>query len=275
MNDSGYSLPGESCPIGNQIIRLQSVASTNDYAWKLALEGAPHGLVVVADQQTGGRGRRGRSWLSPPGMNLTFSFVLRPPLPLPAIPPLSLVAAVALFSCLESHIPHLAIKWPNDLYCGDRKLAGILSEMKLDGREPEFVIVGIGVNVNSQADDWPPELRSAAISLRQAVGKTFNLRRLLPEFLQSFHSWYECYLRHGLHGPLAEVLAGNSYLCGKRVIVAVNGRTLQGRAGNIDEFGRLLIYDEQGTCRAVVAGEATVLEMEDFEKRGDADDSGG
>ncbi|MEA3240718.1 MAG: biotin--[acetyl-CoA-carboxylase] ligase, partial [Pseudomonadota bacterium] len=128
------SIPGCS-PIGGRIIQLKSVDSTNDYAWNLALEGAKHGLVVVADQQTGGRGRLGRSWLSPPGMNLAFSLILRPSLPPPDIPPLSLVAAVALFSCLVTHIPRLSIKWPNDLYCGDRKLAGILSEMKLKGRE--------------------------------------------------------------------------------------------------------------------------------------------
>lgn len=275
MNDSGYSLPGESCPIGNQIIRLQSVASTNDYAWNLALEGANHGLVVVADQQTGGRGRLGRSWLSPPGMNLAFSLVLRPSLPPRDIPPLSLVAAGALLSCLVTHIPRLSIKWPNDLYCGDRKLAGILSEMKLKGLETDFVIVGIGINVNTMAADWPLELRSTAISMRQAVGKIFALRKLLPELLASFNSWYKCYLSHGFHGPVQQILGENSYLFGKRVTIAVNGRTIQGRAGNVDEYGRLLVYDDREVCWPVVAGEATVMEMGDPEKIGDDNDSGG
>ncbi len=275
MNDSGYSLSGELCPIGNRIIHLKSVASTNDYAWNLACEGAKHGLVVVADQQTGGRGRLGRSWLSPPGMNLAFSLVLRPSLPPQDVPPLSLVAAVALFSSLSAEIPRLSIKWPNDLYCGDRKLAGILSEMKLCGRETDFVIVGIGVNVNSQVDDWPPELRSTVVSMRQAVGNTFDLRELLQKFLSSFHFWYERYRIHGFHGPVQQILVENSYLFGKWVTIAINSRTIQGSAGNIDEYGRLLVYDDRGICWPVVAGEATVMEMGNFEKRGDADDSCG
>jgi BirA family biotin operon repressor/biotin-[acetyl-CoA-carboxylase] ligase len=275
MSDSGYSLPGDLCSIGGQLIHLKSVASTNDYAWNLALEGAKHGLVVVADQQTGGRGRLGRSWLSPPGMNLAFSLILRPSLPPQDVPPLSLIAAVALFSFLSVVIPRLSIKWPNDLYCGDRKLAGILSEMKLCGRETDFVIIGIGVNVNSQEDDWPPELRSTAISMRQAVGKTFDLRELLQKFLPFFHSWYERYLSHGFHGQIQQILGTNSYLFGKRVTIAINGRTIQGKAGNIDEYGRLLVYDDREICWPVVAGEATVMDMGDLEKRGDANDSCG
>ncbi len=272
MNDSGYSLSDEFCPIGGRIIYLKSVSSTNDYAWNLALEGAKHGLVVVADQQTGGRGRLGRSWMSPPGMNLAFSLVLRPSLPPGDIPLLSLVTAVALFSCLKTEIPHLTIKWPNDLYCGDRKLAGILSEMRLKGRETDFVIVGIGVNVNTMSDDWPLELRSTAISMRQAVDEIFDLSELLQKFLSSFHSWYECYLSHGFHGQIPQILAKNSYLFGKRVTIAINGRTIQGRAGNIDEYGRLFVYDDREICWPVVAGEATVMEMGDPEYRGDDND---
>ncbi len=268
MNDSRCSMPGESCPIGSRIISLKTVSSTNDYVWNLALEGAEHGLVVVADQQTGGRGRLGRSWLSPPGMNLTFSLLLRPSLPSQDIPQLSLVAAVALFSCLGTYTSLLSIKWPNDLYCGDRKLAGILSEMKLKGRETDFVVVGIGVNVNSMAADWPLELRSTAISLRQTVGKIFDLRELLRKFLASFHYWYECYLSHGFHGSIKQVLEKNSYLFGKQVTIAINGRSIQGRAGNVDAFGRLLVYDERETCWPVVSGEATVKEMGDLEKKG-------
>ena len=261
--------------IGRRIIHLKSIDSTNDYAWKQALEGAEHGLVVVADQQTGGRGRLGRSWLSPAGMNLTFSLVLRPPLPPGNIPPLSLVVAVALFSCLAADIPHLSIKWPNDLYCGDRKLAGILSEMRLRGRETDFVIVGIGLNVNTVAADWPLELRTTATSLRQAAGRKFARRALLQKILSSLESWYEIYCRRGLPGPIQEILEKNSYLRGKRVSIAVDGHPLRGVAGNIDAYGRLLVYDDQQTCWPVVAGEATVLEIKDAEKRGDVDDTRG
>jgi len=273
MNDSGYSLSGELCSIGNQIIHLKSVTSTNDYAWNLALEGAKHGLAVVAEQQTGGRGRLGRSWLSPPGMNLAFSLVLRPALPPQDIPPLSLVAAVALFSSLSAEASCLSIKWPNDLYSGDRKLAGILSEMKLCDRGTDFVIVGIGVNVNTMAEDWPPELRQTAISMRQAAGKQFQLAAVLPHFLTSFHCCYEQYCAGGLHGSLLEILREHSYLSGRQVVVEVNDRIIRGQAGEIDEHGRLLVYDENGYCWPVAAGEATVAGLGEPEKRGDDDDS--
>ncbi|NIA19420.1 MAG: hypothetical protein GWP07_03160, partial [Xanthomonadaceae bacterium] len=127
----------------------------------------------------------------------------------------------------------------------------------------------------SMADDWPLELRSTAISMRQAVGEIFDLRELLQRFLSSFHSWYETYLSHGFHGSISQILAKNSYLHGKRVTIAINGRTIEGWAGNIDEYGRLLVYDDREACWPVVAGEATVVEMGDSEKGGDDHDSCG
>ena len=273
MNDSGY-VP-VAIPAGWRIIHLQSVDSTNDYAWRLAENGAPHGQVVVADRQTGGRGRRGRIWRSPPGANLTFSLVLRPAIPPAAAVPLSLVAAVALFSCLETEISCLTIKWPNDLYCGDRKLAGILSELKLRDRKTDFVVVGIGLNVNTLLADWPPELRETAISMRQAAGKQFQLPEVLQQFLTFFHCCYEQYCVGGLQDSVLEILRKYSYLSGRQVVVEVNGRMIQGQAGEIDEHGRLLVYDESGSCRPIAAGEATIVSMNAADKKGDDHDFGG
>ena len=265
MNASEYFPPVGTNPLGGRLVRLESVGSTNDYAWQLALDGAEHGLVVVADRQTGGRGRRGRSWLSPPGTNLAFSMLLRPTSLAPdAVPPLSLVAAAALLSCLREDVPDLSIKWPNDLYCGDRKLAGILAEMRLKGRETEFVVVGIGLNVNSGADDWPPELAATAVSMFQAAGRKFDLDEILQRFLSSFNDGYHDYCRQGLRGSVRRVLTEASYLAGRRVSVVVNGRSIGGTAGDIDEQGRLLVYDDHGVCWPVAAGEATVANMEAF-----------
>jgi len=264
MNAFEYFPPADANPFGGRIVHLESVGSTNDYAWRLAQDGAEHGLVVVADRQTGGRGRRGRSWLSLPGASLAFSIVLRPFLTPDAVPPLSLVTAVALLSSLQSTIPGLSVKWPNDLYCGDRKLAGILPEMKLKSRETEFVIVGIGLNVNSKAADWPPELSATAVSMHQVTGESFDLDEILRRFLFSFHSYYRDYCRQGLRGAVRQVLTGASYLGGKQVTVAVNGGTIRGTAGDIDDHGRLLVYDDHGVCWPVAAGEATVVGMQMF-----------
>lgn len=273
MNDSEFLPSADSA--GWRIIQLKSTTSTNDHAWKLASEGAGHGLVIVAERQTGGRGRRGRTWLSPPGANLTFSLILRPFLLPEAVPPLSLVAAAALFSCLKTDIPHLAIKWPNDIYSGNRKLAGILSEMKMKGRETDFVLVGIGLNVNALPDDLPPALRETAVSMRQATGRQFQLSQVLHRFLLAFQPRYEQYCRHGLRGSLLEILRKHSYLSGRRVVVKVDGRTLVGTAREIDTHGRLLVDDESGSCWPVTAGEATIMKMDGSEQRGDAHGSGG
>jgi len=261
MNAFEYFPPADANPFGGRIVHLESVGSTNDYAWRLAQDGAEHGLVVVADRQTGGRGRRGRSWLSLPGASLAFSMILRPFLAPDAVPPLSMVAAAALFSCLQSTIPCLSVKWPNDLYCGDCKLAGILPEMKLKGRETEFVIVGIGLNVNSKTADWPPELSATAVSMHQVTGESFDLDEILWRFLFSFHSCYRDYCRQGLRGAVLQVLTEASYLGGKQVTVAVDGRAIRGTAGDIDDHGRLLVYDDHGFCWPVAAGEATVVKM--------------
>lgn len=146
---------------------LQETTSTNDVVKGLALDGAPEGTVVTAACQTGGRGRHGRSWVSPPGKGLFYSILLRPDWPAAEAPRLGILMGVAVYRLLqEAGIPNLSIKWPNDVQAAGRKIAGILVEPRISGGRIEFAVAGIGVNVGYEQSDFPPELQGRVTSCR-------------------------------------------------------------------------------------------------------------
>src|SRR5262249_7148114 len=174
-------LDGLRLMIAWRVQRVASTGSTNDDAAALVRAGAPHGTVVVADEQTQGRGRQGRSWGSPPGANLHLSAVLRPPLPPHEAPPLTLAAAVAVCDALRGLGADARIKWPNDVVIDDRKVAGILTESSTRGGGLDAVVIGIGVNVNWT--ELAPELAATATSVALAVGRPVDRERLCADLL--------------------------------------------------------------------------------------------
>ncbi|MBW1645336.1 MAG: biotin--[acetyl-CoA-carboxylase] ligase [Deltaproteobacteria bacterium] len=243
---------------GRRLVYLAEVDSTNRYAWELAAAGAAAGTVVVAERQTGGRGRRGRQWTSAPGKNLTFSVIVRPALPADRVPLLALAAGAAGLSLLLAELPDLQVKWPNDLYCRGRKLAGILAESRLKGKKLDFAILGVGLNVNSEAVDFPPSLRATATSLCLLTGRRYDLPGLLADYLGHLDDWQAELQQHGFGGRLRSLLAAHSYLRDRQVTIEVDGRPVSGRVCGLDENGRLLLAAGDGRRLAVAAGEATV-----------------
>ena len=153
------------------LVCLAVTDSTNRVAMEMAENGAKHGTVVVADAQTAGRGRMGRRWVSPAGKNLYVSLLLRPSVPTVDATRLALVAGVALADAVEAVGVPASLKWPNDLYCGGRKAAGILAEMASDPDGVRHVVIGVGLNVNMEEADFPPDLRGTATSLRILRGE--------------------------------------------------------------------------------------------------------
>src|SRR5512145_2072069 len=151
--------------LGQVVHWYEELGSTNDRAKELADEGAEHGEVVVAEAQTAGRGRRGRSWASPARRNLYFSVVLRPELPPTRAAEITLVASVAICDALRQAGVEAGIKWPNDLLASGRKIAGILTELAAEPEQVQWVVLGVGVNVNARREDFPEELRGEATSL--------------------------------------------------------------------------------------------------------------
>ena len=150
-----------------EIVIFDKTGSTNIEAFNLASAGAPEGTIVLSEEQVSGKGRLGRTWSSPPGKNIYLSIISRPPMPPHLASRLTIVTAVALSDTLiESGITEHRIKWPNDIMAGEKKLSGILTEMKGDTDSIDFIITGIGINVNTTADDYPGGLSGTATSIK-------------------------------------------------------------------------------------------------------------
>jgi len=239
---------------------FSEIGSTNSYARELAESGAVEGEVVVAESQAQGRGRLGRKWQSPPYANLYFSIVLRPKLPPAQAPQITLMAAVALADALGSFVPQaVAIKWPNDILVGGRKLAGILTEAACDSERLHYVILGIGVNLNYRFESMPEEIQARATSTAELTGKSTNRESFL---IRLIHDLERCYgeLEASGFGGLAPRWEAHFGWRGKTVRVELLDQRLEGRAQGIDKDGALLIEDSQGGLHRVIAGDVIPLE---------------
>lgn len=224
-----------------------STGSTNDEARAAAHRGAADGTAFVAHTQTAGRGRGGHRWHSPAGENVYASVLLRPSARPDAMSALTLAIGVALAGVVDGYLadPRALIKWPNDIYVDDNKLAGILVEATLQGDRPPVIVVGVGLNVLTET--FPPELR--ATSLRLAGATTIDADRVAADVIAAVRATGTRFLRDGLAGDLAE-LRRRDYLRGKRVCVD----DVSGTCTGIDDAGRLLVGD-----RPVASGVVTLL----------------
>jgi BirA family biotin operon repressor/biotin-[acetyl-CoA-carboxylase] ligase len=239
-----------------RIVWFAETDSTQRVARDLARGGAEEGTVVVAEAQTAGRGRLGRSWHSPSGVNVYASIVLRPPLPPARVPQLALVAGLAVAEAVERTASVRAqLKWPNDVIVDDRKLAGILTEMDAEVERVQHVVVGIGINVN--VDAFPDELRDRATSLRHATGAPVARAPLLAALLAALEARYDRFVEGGF-APLRGPWQARSWLDGKEVRVAAPEGQLTGRVLGLDDDGALRIAAADGTVQRVVAGEVTL-----------------
>ena len=187
LGDALRAVPGVAA-----VHAFDEVGSTNAVAMQLAIDGAPEGTVVVADAQSAGRGRAGRSWWSPPGSHVYASFILRPRWPALKAPHLPLDAAVAVAAAIESATGlHAAVRWPNDVFLAKKKVAGILSELRPSSDRVDFVVIGIGIDVAPLGADVPPEIAAVATSLSDAAARPIDRaqvgRALATELLASYH----------------------------------------------------------------------------------------
>ncbi|WP_438019693.1 biotin--[acetyl-CoA-carboxylase] ligase [Sorangium sp. So ce315] len=249
--------------LGRPLAVAAETASTNDDARSAAAAGAPHGAAFLADAQTQGRGRGGRSWHSPPGENLYLSVVLRPRLPASSVAPIALVMGLAVASVVERRLAsserrvapgdaaEVRLKWPNDVLAGGRKLAGILVEAQLRGDAVSSVIVGVGLNVHTSS--FPPELSARATSLALLGAGGVPREVLAAELLQALGDAAARFEAERL-APFAADLARMDWLRDRRVEVA----GVSGVAAGIDADGHLLVRGADGVLRAVAAGEVSV-----------------
>jgi len=240
------------------ILRFESLPSTNTEAARQAALGAPEGLCVVAREQTAGRGRRERSWVSPKDAGLYVSVVLRPTLGARDWPLITLAAALAARDALADVCGLEAdIKWPNDLLAGGRKLCGILAETA-EGARGRAVVLGVGVNLSERA--FPEELRDNATSIEGQTGRAPDAERLLAALLQSLAARYET-----LHEPggaariVSDWEAHSSYAHGRRVHVRLAEETFEGTTRGLAPDGALRVETDEGNVRIVRAGDVTAV----------------
>ena len=238
--------------IGRRIVFEELLESTNLTAQDLGNAGEPEGVVVVADAQSGGRGRDGRSWVSPKGVNLYFSILLRPECTVARSSQLSIAAAFSLHRALSPYAP-VQVKWPNDIWCGGRKLSGILCSLSCMGSRTDFVVVGIGVNVN--LDKFPEGVPGTSLLLE--CGRRFDRAALLGEILAAFEQEYDAWRSMPDLSPWQARWKEISLLEGRHVEVEQGGRLISGVADGISPEGYLRLV-EDGQVHEVTVGDAHI-----------------
>jgi BirA family biotin operon repressor/biotin-[acetyl-CoA-carboxylase] ligase len=256
--DDLLSRLGPTQVAGRDIRVFESTRSTMDVTEKLARDGVNQGAVVFAEAQTKGRGRLGRRWLSPPRKGLWFSILWRPQIRPQSATQLTVAAATALSRAIERQTGlSPKIKWPNDILLREKKVAGILTELRAELDLVEYVIVGIGVDVNLTASDFPPDVRKLATSLKIETGQSLDRAGLAAAILRELDSDY-ARICAGRFEAVADEWEARCSTLGKNVVIRVGNRRVEGRAEALDADGALLVRTQHGHLEQVTGGDVTV-----------------
>ena len=244
--------------VGRDIRVFEETNSTNDVAEKLARDGVKEGVVVFAESQTRGRGRLGRKWISPPRKGLWFSVLLRPDLRPQAATQLTVAAATALVRAIRDQTGLTPeIKWPNDILIKGRKVAGVLTELSAELDRVKHLILGIGVDVNLAASEFPADLRKLATSLKIETGRHVHRATLAARILSEIDRDYERIRGHRFH-EIVDEWEQHCATLGRRVSIQIGERVLQGHAEALDEDGALLLRTQHGRLERIIGGDVTL-----------------
>ncbi len=234
--------------LARRIILYDSIGSTNAAAMAAAAEGADGGTLFIAEEQTGGKGRKGRSWASAKGRSLTFSLLLRPA---GRKDGLTALLALAVARSLGDSLEGVAVKWPNDIYLNGKKLGGILAESKDD-----FAVIGLGLDVNEEAGDFSPAIAGEAISMRIARTRVFDRGIVLCRILEAFEGLYDRFEKEGF-APFREEIQSKLLFVGARVVIESGEGSFDGIMTGITDEGRLRL-EMNGTERVFSSGDLTL-----------------
>lgn len=245
--------------IGKEILFYETVDSTNTVGEALAEKGRAEGTVIIADSQEKGRGRLGRSWVSPPSLNIYMSMVLRPKIEPKDTTLITIMAAVGCTIALRKVTGlNVSIKWPNDLMVSDKKMGGILTEMRVARKKIKYVVTGIGINVNMDSDALPDEIKEIATSIKIETGMSYPRAEILIEILNQIDHWYRILKEMRRKELLYEWQLLTSTL-GRQVKITTSKETLTGLAESIDDEGMLVLRLPSGAPRVIRSGDLTVL----------------
>lgn len=243
-------------PFAKRIHHFFKVGSTNDVALRLGQEGEPHGTLVIAEEQTAGRGRAGRVWHSEKSSGIHVSVLLRPQLPPGEAPLLTLLAGLAARDAVAEQTGLEAdVRWPNDLLLGGKKFCGILTEMQAEPDRIHFVVIGIGLNVNHTR--FPESLVGVATSLRIEAGRAASRLELLVKLLRQLDRYYNRFLAEGARPILERFAQVSSYARGKRVRISTPTESYVATTAGLEPNGLLRVVREDGRSEAVISADVT------------------
>jgi len=244
--------------LGREIHYERSIDSTNNLAKKLAAQGAPEGTLVIAEEQTAGKGRLGRQWIAPFGLGIWFSLILRPKITPSQASQITILVSLALQeSIVELTGLPAQVKWPNDLLIGEKKAVGILVEMSGEMDTVNYLVVGIGINVNLSLEDFPRELQSKATSLKEEKGEAVDRLQLIWLFLKKLENYYD-FLRQGDYLGLLEKWKKISCTLGRWIRVTAPSERWEGKAVDVTPGGALILQLADGTTKEITAGDVSL-----------------
>ncbi|MCK4738930.1 MAG: biotin--[acetyl-CoA-carboxylase] ligase [Deltaproteobacteria bacterium] len=244
--------------IANNLLYFKELDSTNTKALQLAKEGATEGTTLIAETQSGGKGRLGKDWHSPPGVNIYTSIILRPKIAPQKAQSLTLMAAIAVAKTIEEFSPiKPSVKWPNDILVEGKKIAGILTEMSSETEQINHIALGIGINVNMKDQDFPNDICKTATSLAVLKGEKIDRAEVARALYSNVEKWYKVFLDTDLSSIIDTWL---NYFTSKGKKICVSGTPpTEGICMGIDSDGALLIKNDDGTTKRVLSGEITSI----------------
>ena len=279
ISRKGYKLVGESEILDSKaleiemkesqyfskIIHFNTIDSTSNKAKQMAYQGAAEGTVVISEEQTGGRGRLGRQWMSPKGTGIWMSIILKPQIEPQEATKITQVAAAAVALAIRNLTGcKPGIKWPNDVILGGKKVCGILTEMGGELNSVNYVIVGIGINVNMHNKDFPEDLLETATSLMEFCGKTFSRKLLVINILREFEELYLDFTINNNINKSVSICRDLSVTLGNQVKIIQRGNEMLGEALDITENGELIIKNSEGKIQNIMSGEVSVRGIQGY-----------
>ncbi|MBY0116056.1 biotin--[acetyl-CoA-carboxylase] ligase [Paenibacillus sp. FSL L8-0435] len=255
IDATALQLALDTTVFGRKAVLLTSTLTTQGDVLKLAEQGQAEGAVVVAEEQTGGRGRFGRQWFSPPGKGIWMSVLLRPDLPLQHTPQLTLLTGVAVCRAVRACSgADAGIKWPNDLLIDGRKVCGILLESTVEDHEVRYCIAGIGVDVNFDPEDYPEDLTTIATSLKMETGQPVDRTKLTAAILTELEQLYYLYQKEGF-GVISALWEALSVSMNREITVTNPHGVIEGKAIGLDPSGALIVEKRDGEHTLIISGE--------------------
>ncbi len=245
--------------LGRNLIHYESIDSTNIKAKEIAREGCSDGTVVISEYQSSGKGRLGRQWVSPKGKGIWMSIILKPDVDPSFASKITLIGAASVLKAMNNlGINNCSIKWPNDIVINNKKVSGILTEMSAELTRINHIVIGIGINVNIDVEDFSEELKSIATSLKIEKNKSIDRKMLLAEVLNSFEPYYEEFIHNGHIPSTIDLCRENSILLQKEIQCIRGNSIFRAKAIDISDNGELIVELPDGKIEHIVSGEVSI-----------------